>query len=234
MYRVRVKICGITNIVDAQMAEREGADALGFVFYPQSPRAVTVQRVAEITRVLSPLTGKVGVFCDAATSDIEKTTRRCGLTGAQVCGETPGTEWLSLSRRVRMMRVLQADPETFPEAPPWEFCYDYMIMPICERIPGEEPETFDWSLIPENGDGCWGRIHISGGLTPDSIGDLIKHYRPYGVNVSMALDAENGRKDPVLVKQLFGVIHQAQFEVNQTLEEEKAETEPDISQPLMD
>ncbi len=232
MYRVRVKICGITNIVDAQMAEREGADALGFVFYPQSPRAVTVQRVAEITRVLSPLTGKIGVFHDAATSDIEKTTRRCGMTGAQICGETPGTEWRSLSRRVRMMRVLQADPETFPEAPPWEFCYDYMIMPQIERIPGEEPEAFDWSIIPENGDGYWGRIHISGGLTAETVGDLLKQYRPYGINVAFALDKENGRKDPQLVKQLFEAIHEAEYEVNRDRQE--TDDQPNSSQPSID
>lgn len=214
MYRVRVKVCGITNIVDARMVEREGADAIGFVFWPQSPRVLPATRVAEITRVLSPMTGKVGVFYDAGTSEVEKTVRRTGLTCAQICGTPPGNEndWKSMSRRIRMMRVLAVQPDPLPEEPPWSFCYDYMFDSGVAELPAAGGEPFDWSLIPKNDDESWGRLHVSGGLTCENVGGLIKNHRPYAIDVSAALEGENGRKDPRLVRAFMDAVREAEYE----------------------
>jgi phosphoribosylanthranilate isomerase len=214
LYRVRVKICGITNIVDARMVEREGADAVGFVFWPQSPRVVPATRVAEITRVLSPLTGKVGVFYDAGVSEVEKTVRRTGLSCAQICGTPPGNDndWRSLSRRMRMLRVLAVQPDPLPEGPPWPFCYDYMIDSGVAELPGAGGEPFDWSLIPNNEDESWSRLYVSGGLTSENVGELIKKYRPDAGDISAAVEGENGRKDPGLVHEFMEAVREAEYE----------------------
>lgn len=214
MYRVHVKICGITNVVDAQMVEREGADALGFIFWPQSPRAVAVQRVAEIIKVLSPLTAKIGVFRDAGIGEAEKTMRRSGLTGAQICGDPPGSNWHNLARRVRLIRVIPIGAEDLAEKPPWDFCYDYMFDPATEELPGGPGEPFDWSRLPDNEDEHWGRIHVSGGLNCENVGELIKTYRPFGVNVSSVVEADSGRKDQALVREFMAAVHEAEYEAN--------------------
>jgi len=217
VYRVRVKACGVTNIVDARMVEREGADAVGFIFWPQSPRVIPATRVAEITRVLSPLTAKVGVFYDAGTSEVEKSARRTGLTCAQICGTPPGNDndWRSMSRRIRMMRVLTVEPEPLPEEPPWAFCYDYMIDSGVAELPGAGGEPFDWSLIPNNEDESWGRLHVSGGLTSENVGELIKTYRPYAVNVAEFIEGDNGRIDPRMLREFLDAVREAEYETGQ-------------------
>jgi phosphoribosylanthranilate isomerase len=221
VYRVHVKICGITNIVDAQMAEREGADALGFVFWPQSPRAVAAQRVAEIIKVLSPMTAKIGVFRDAGTSEAEKAVRRIGLTGAQICGEPPGSSWHNLARRIRLMRVIPIGDDDVPEEPPWNFCYDYIFDPATENLPGEDSEPFDWTRLPDNEGEAWGRIYISGGLTSENVGELIATHRPYGINVSSAVEGGSGRKEPALVREFMAAVREAEYKVNRDLRKAK-------------
>ncbi|MFC1475663.1 hypothetical protein ACFLQW_01520 [Candidatus Zixiibacteriota bacterium] len=211
---MRVKICGITNVVDAQMAERAGADALGFIFWPQSPRAVAVQRVAEIIKVLSPLTAKIGVFRDAGIGETEKTVRRSGLTGAQICGEPLGSNWHNIARRVRLIRVIPMGAEDLPEEPPWNFCFDYMFDSADEELPGGPGQPFDWSRLPANDGEVWGRLYVSGGLTSENVGELIRTHRPYGINVSSAVEAGSGRKDQNLLQEFMTAVREAEFEVN--------------------
>jgi len=222
-YRVRVKICGVTNIVDAQMVEREGVDAIGFIFWPQSPRVAQAARIGEISRVLSPLTAKIGVFYDAGVSEVEKTVRRSGLTGVQICGKPLGQDrdWRALSRRMRLIRVLSAWEE-LPDDPPWGFCYDHLFYPGLEELPGVASQRFDWSLLPENTDEKWGRIYVSGGLTAENVGELIKTYQPYAVDVCTAVEGSNYRKDRVAVREFMAAVHEAECEVR---------TEPDHSEP---
>ncbi len=214
MYRVHVKICGITNVVDAQMAEREGADALGFIFWPQSPHAVAVQRVAEIIKVLSPLTAKIGVFRDAGIGETEKTMRRSGLTGAQICGEPPGSNWHNIARRVRLIRVIPIGTADLPEEPPWDFCFDYMFDSAIGELPGGSGEPFDWSRLPSNEGEVWGRIYVSGGLTSANVGELIRTCRPYGINVSSVVETGAGRKDRNLLREFMAAVREAEYEVN--------------------
>jgi len=221
LYRAHVKICGITNIVDAQMAEREGVDALGFVFWPQSPRAVAVQRVAEIIKVLSPLTAKIGVFRDAGTGEAEKAVRRTGLTGAQICGEPQGSGWNNLAHRVRLIRVITIGTEDLPEEPPWNFCYDYLFDPGIDDLPGGDDQAFDWSRLPNNEDEVWGRIYVSGGLNSDNVGALIKAHRPYGINISSVVESSSGRKDQKLIHEFMDAVREAEYEVNCDLGKEK-------------
>ncbi len=214
MYRVRVKICGITNVIDARMAEAEGADALGFVFWAQSPRVVPVARIGEISRVLSPMTAKIGIFYDAGVSDVEKTMRRSGLTGAQICGEPPEGKWRSLSRRARLIRVVGMNEDKVPEERPWDFGYDYMFDTGTEELPGGIGEPFDWSRLPENDEEQWGRIYVSGGLTAENVGKLIKEYRPYAVDVAAVVEGTNYRKDRDLVREFIRAVREAEYEVN--------------------
>ena len=87
--QTKVKICGITNLPDAQLAVGLGADALGFVFYPKSPRAVSVRQAADICNALPPFVVKVGVFVDELEFEIEKAIAECLLNAVQFHGEEP-------------------------------------------------------------------------------------------------------------------------------------------------
>jgi len=219
VYRVRVKICGVTNIVDARMLEREGVDIIGFIFWPQSPRVVPASRVAEITRVLSPLTAKIGVFYDAVHADVEKTVKRTGLTAGQICGTTPGKEydWKALSRKIRLIRVIVVTPESPPKDPPWLFCNDYLFFSGASELPGGKAPPFDWSLLPKNKNRLWGRIYVSGGLTVQNVGELIKKHHPDVVDVSAAVDGDNSRKDPALVRKFLSAVREAEYEAGKLL-----------------
>jgi len=223
LYRVHVKVCGITNIVDARMVERAGVDAIGFIFWPQSPRVIKLSRVGEITRILSPFTTKIGVFNDAGASEVEKTMRRSGLTAAQIYGKPSGNDWRKTARRTHLILVVSVNEEPLPEEPPWPFCSDYLFDPGGEELPGALGKPFDWSLLPDNSDEMWGRIYVSGGLTADNVGRLIKEHRPYCVDVCDAVEGENYRKDLKLVREFMAAVREAEYEVNKNLEDADGE-----------
>ena len=99
----RVKICGITNLADAQNAVRSGVDAIGFVFAP-SPRRISLEKAAAISKAVGPWVATVGVFVNAKPSEVRRAVSRCGLTAAQLHGD----ESASYVRRLKGVRVIKA------------------------------------------------------------------------------------------------------------------------------
>lgn len=195
---VRVKICGITSLEDATVAVEAGADALGFMFYPPSPRAVTVDKVRRIVEALPPFVAKVGVFVNAEEAQVRLTIREAGLDTVQLHGkETP-----EFCRGLSPVPVIKAFRM---EGPASLGCLDayrghaWLLDSYVAGVFGGTGQTFNWDLACEavrRG----GRVILAGGLTADNVARAVAAVSPYGVDVSSGVESEPGRKDPEKVR----------------------------------
>ncbi len=194
---VKVKICGITNLADGLAALEAGADALGFVFYEKSPRAVTVEQAAEIVRQLPPFVMKVGVFVNPAPDLVVRASSECGLTLLQFHGDEPPDFCRQFGlMSMKALRVRDADSlQTL-----MDYATDAWLLDAYspEKL-GGTGETFNWDLATQAQ--SWGRpIFLAGGLTPDNVGEAVTRVKPFGVDVSSGVESEPGRKDHAKVK----------------------------------
>lgn len=191
--RVRVKICGITNLDDALMAVDAGADALGFMFYESSLRNVSPKVVAEIIRQLPPFVGRVGVFVNAPEESVRRTATDCGLDTLQLHGdESPEFcrkfDPLKVYKAVRIQDIhsLQVLPDFKTDA--------WLLDSFVPGKPGGTGATFNWALAVEAKK--LGRpIILAGGLTPENVGEAVVTVKPYAVDVSSGVEASPGKKD---------------------------------------
>jgi len=195
----RVKICGITNSEDALVAADAGADALGFVFYPPSPRCITPDQAAGIIAQLPPFIQSVGLFVDQSPDMVNQTVELCGLDLVQLHGdESPGLCKLIKSRIIKAIRVRN---ETSLES---MFSYEVSAFLLDAWSPlahGGTGLTFDWELaVAASGKG---RIILAGGLTPENVADAVKRVHPYAVDVSSGVEASAGKKDPDRIREFI-------------------------------
>ena len=191
MMRTRVKICGITRPQDGLAAARAGADAIGLVFYPPSPRFLSVDRALEIRNVLPPLVQTVALFVNPDAAQVaqvigrvkpamlqfhgEETPAFCedfGLPYVKACRIRPGVDALKYLR-------------PFSRAAAWLF--DSHVAEY-----GGVGESFDWSLAPSVQERP---IILSGGLTPSNVAGAVRRLRPWAVDVSSGVESAKGIKD---------------------------------------
>jgi phosphoribosylanthranilate isomerase len=174
------------------------------------------------------MTSKIGVFYDCSSTQVEKTLRRTGLTGAEICGPIPKDDWRALSRKVRLMRAISLASEEITSDPPWPFCYDYIFYCGKDDIPCQHEPPCNWKQLPENTDEKWGRMYLAGSLTLDNIGELIRMYRPYAVDLCEVVETDNFRKDRGLVREFIAAVRQAEEDVREDIaREESGKTAPD-------
>lgn len=195
---VRVKICGITSVEDALAAVAAGADALGFMFYPPSPRYLGVDVAREIVRALPPFVSRVGVFVDASEDRVEETAKRVGLDTLQF----HGAETTEYCRRFPGYRVVKAMRMDGPAALARlaEFGeFTWLLDSYVHGSFGGTGQTFNWDLACEAGR-RGGRVILAGGLTPDNVGRAVAAVGPYAVDVSSGVESAPGRKDPARVR----------------------------------
>ncbi len=190
---VKIKICGITNSADAQLAVELGADALGFIFYPKSPRYVNVTDAANICNVLPPFVAKVGVFVDELEYEIEKALGECLLNALQFHGdEPPGFCQKFAAKSIKAIRM--RDDNSLALAA--EYDVDALVLDTyTDSERGGTGKTFDWSLAIKAKE-IGPPIILSGGLTTVNVQEAIRKVRPYAVDVSSGVEREPGRKDP--------------------------------------
>ena len=194
---VKVKICGITNLPDGMAAAEAGADLLGFVFYDQSPRSISVEAAAGLIRQLPPFVMKVGVFVNAAEDLVVRAIRECGLNLVQFHGDEPAEYCLQFGLmsmkafRVRDAASLQALQNYPTDA--------WLLDAYSPGKQGGTGETFNWDLALEAR--AWGRpIFLAGGLTPENVAEAVQRARPFAVDVSSGVEAAPGRKDHAKVR----------------------------------
>ncbi len=203
---VRIKICGITRLEDAEAAVAAGVDALGFMFYPGSPRRVSEDVAATIGRSLPPLVLRVGVFVEAPEDVIRATAARCGLQALQF----HGTEPPEFCRRFELP-VIKAFRIRGPESLAALRAYDtaaWLLDSYVAGQPGGTGTIFNWDLAVEAV--RWGRpVFLAGGLTPDNVAEAVRRVRPYAVDVSSGVESAPGRKDPHRLRALVAAVRAA-------------------------
>ena len=190
--RTRVKICGITRVEDALEADRQGADAVGLVFYPPSPRALSAQQADEIVRSLPPFVTAVGLFVDEEPARIEEILSRVRIDLIQFHGNEPPDFCEGFGKRyIKAIRVRDGvDPRSAIER--YNSADGVLLDTYREGVPGGTGTTFDWGLISRD----IGRsIVLAGGLSPSNVGEAIARLRPHAVDVSGGVEREKGIKD---------------------------------------
>ncbi len=201
---VRVKICGLTNLGDALVAVEAGADLLGFIFYPPSPRYVAPGVVAEIVSALRAQRAEgwgvrtVGVFVNASPAEIDDVLRRTGLDLAQLSGGEPPHSLELLQRRAfKALRPgsweeADADAEWYADLGPVDGP-DLLLDTYRPQSFGGTGEVGDWHIAA--GLAARYRLLLAGGLTPDNVSAAIQQVQPWGVDVSSGVEAAPGHKD---------------------------------------
>ena len=190
---MRVKICGITNLNDALQAVEAGADALGFVFYPKSPRYIAPEAAAEITRKLPPFVERVGLFVNESPEEIDRICLESGMGLAQIHFDVDESFLGHL--QIKSLPVVRAkkqeDVKRFQER-------YRLVDAYCEAYGGSGKRlNLEWF----EGVDC-SKIILAGGLTPENVEEL-KPYGFYAVDVSSGTEADKGIKDPLKVKKFI-------------------------------
>lgn len=197
---VRVKICGITNLEDALAAIAAGADSLGFVFVPGTPRYITQERASDIIRRLPPFVIRTGLFVDADETTIRRTIAEAGLDAVQLHGDEPPELGFALRKSVRVLKAFRVrGPATLELLPQYQDAADAWLLDA--YVPGAHGGTgarFDWNLATDAK--RHGKpIILAGGLTPENVSEAIRTVAPYAVDVSSGVESSPGKKDPAKV-----------------------------------
>lgn len=193
--RVAVKVCGITSVEDGLAAARLGADAIGLVFWPQSPRWVDRDKARQISRALPPFVLRVGVFVDAAPDAVARTAEEVGLDVLQLHGRESPEEVARLPRRViKAVRVGEGfSPD---EALRYEGCAAGILLDTkADGRPGGTGRAFDWSQARQVREKA-SFLALAGGLTAENVHVALNAVRPDLVDVSSGVESSPGRKDP--------------------------------------
>lgn len=203
---VKVKICGITNEMDAHAAADAGADALGLMFYSQSPRYVPVERAAAIATQIPPFIVKVGVFVNPIPELVQQAIAACGLNMLQFHGdESPEfcTQFGLMSMkafRIRDAESLKALPIYPTDA--------WLLDAFAPGKLGGSGERFDWELAVEAK--RFGRpIFLAGGLTPGNVAEAVRKVQPYAVDVSSGVESAPGQKDVAKIRAFIEKVRNA-------------------------
>lgn len=201
----RIKICGLTREEDVDAAVAAGADAIGFVFYPASPRYVVPQRAAELARRIPPFVDTVGLFVNATAEAVRAVCAAVPLNLLQFHGDEDATYCRQFSRpwlraaRVRPGLDLVEFARSFPDA-------RGLLLDAFVDGYGGGGHVFDWTLIPPN---LPGHLILSGGLTPANVGDAIERVRPVAVDVSSGVEASKGIKDHQKIAAFVAAVRKA-------------------------
>lgn len=196
----RIKICGITSPEDALTAVEAGADALGFVFYKESPRHIFPEEAARIINLLPPFVQAVGLFVNEAPEIVNQISRNCRLGLVQLHGdETPDYCKMIEQRVMKAFRIRSLtclDPIA-----------DYrlsgcLLDAYSPAAFGGTGKRFNWEIACEamiRGH----RIVLAGGLTPDNVAEAIRQVKPYAVDVSSGVEVAPGKKDVDKVREFI-------------------------------
>lgn len=187
---VRIKICGITNIEDALAAVDYGADALGFIFVKESPRYILPEMAKEIISHLPPFVTTVGVFVNEESSKMRETLELTGVNILQLHGDEAPDACNIWHRVVKAFRV-----RDFTDLKPLENYRTsaFLLDTYSPEQFGGTGQIFNWDIAVEAK--RFGRIVLSGGLTPDNIEKAVIWVRPYGIDVCSGIEEDKGKKD---------------------------------------
>jgi phosphoribosylanthranilate isomerase len=207
--RIRIKICGTTRLSDALCAVDAGVDALGFIFYEKSSRAIQPQAAREIIKQLPPFVDAVGVFVDEELQRVAGIVRECGLGYIQLHGSESPTYCRELAALAAPGQVLKAirvgEQTTAEDVGRYHDCVQgYLLDTYQKNNVGGTGQTFDWAIID--------RLQINktfllaGGLDIDNIRAALERVRPYGVDANSGLEDAPGLKNHTLIQRFITTV----------------------------
>jgi phosphoribosylanthranilate isomerase len=214
--RTRIKLCGLTQPQDVQAAVACGADAIGLVFYPPSPRNLSAERAAHLLAGLPAYVHTVGLFVNADLAHITSVLQQVPLSCLQFHGDETAQQCAELAQAVQrpFMRALRVRPETtalnllefdrhYRESSP---LFAGLLLDTWSDAYGGTGKVFDWSLIsPEIAH----QAVLSGGLNVQNVTDAVRRVRPYAVDVSSGIESARGVKDATLMLQFVAAVRAA-------------------------
>lgn len=204
--RTRVKICGITRVDDAEAAVRAGADAIGLVFDPRSPRFITPDKAAAIARSVAPFVSVVALFVDAEAAHIRDVLRRVRVHLLQFHGHEPPEQCrlydLPYIKAVRMREHVDLPAQAAAYADAAALLLDTYD----PEVAGGSGRRFDWTRVPS---GLSRPIVLAGGLTAAVVGEAVRRVRPYAVDVSSGVEITQGVKDPAKIEAFVRAVQEA-------------------------
>ena len=202
---VRIKICGLTRPDDAHLAAALGAWAVGFVFWPGSPRSVSLETARRMMAVLPPVVTSVGVFVNQPIVEVRSIATEVGLGAVQLHGTEPPSYYADLPHRVikAIWVVDEHALDALDELPPG----------VTALLDAHDPVRFggtgrriDWTVAARAAKRR--PIVLSGGLTPDNVADALTVVHPYALDVSSGVESEPGIKEAGRLRALFEAVYQ--------------------------
>lgn len=205
-----IKICGLTTLEDAAMAAAAGADLLGFVFYPGSPRAVGVEQARSIVQAVREKFAHVrcvGVFVGEPLEVVRDTVRRCNLDAAQLHGdERPEMVSELIAQGIPVIKAFRVrDPASLAAVALYRPTLVLLDAYAPDR-PGGTGRAFPWRWLREAT--LPAPLLLAGGLTPENVGQAIRQVHPWGVDVSSGVECAPGRKDAARVRQFISAVRE--------------------------
>ena len=202
MQRTRIKICGITRQQDLHAAVAAGADALGFVFYPNSPRYIAPEQFAALAHALPPFVSGVGLFVNPTVGQVHQAVDAGPIALLQFHGDETVDECAAIAATVKrpFVRAFRVKPDTsalellefeaqYRAASPW---FTGLLLDTWVDAYGGAGKVFDWSVIPKE---LAPRVVLSGGLSVQNATSAVAQVRPYAVDISSGVEESKGIKD---------------------------------------
>jgi phosphoribosylanthranilate isomerase len=199
----KVKICGVTNGADAELAASHGAWAVGMIFYPESSRACDPEAAAEIATALKRRVETVGVFVNTPLDELIEVAENVGVSMLQLHGDE-GPAYCQEAARRSGLKVIKAARVRDAASVRGLLAYRTDFHMLDAYVPGRRGgtgERFDWSLAGEHRTKT--PLILSGGINPENAAEAVSTTRPFAIDVASGVEAEPGRKDPEKLARLF-------------------------------
>ncbi len=190
--RTRIKICGITRPADGVEAARLGADAVGLVFYPPSPRAVSIGQARAVVDALPPFVTTVALFVDPSEAQVREVCDAVPIDLVQYHGDEPPELCEALGHPFIKVIRMREGVDLAAEARRYHKARALLLDTYRPGVPGGTGEAFAWERVPRD---LPLPVVLAGGLTPDNVAEAVARVRPFAVDVSGGVEAEKGVKD---------------------------------------
>ena len=206
--RPQVKICGLTDVNQALACAQLGANAIGFIFFPKSPRHLTEKKARDISSALPKQVTSVGVFVNRSFSDIMKKVDRCRLKAVQLHGQEP-PELVSRLRKEDILVIkalFMGGKPSLKDAPDYQ-ANAFLVEHAGGKLPGGNALNWNWETVKD-----FGKAHpliLAGGISPDNVSDAIAASLPDVVDVSSGVESTPGQKDIKKVQALVAAVANA-------------------------
>jgi phosphoribosylanthranilate isomerase len=203
--RTRVKICGVTRAEDARAAAQAGADAIGLNFYPQSSRCVEIAQARAVRGVLPPFVSAVAVFVDPQADEVRRVVDAVQPEMLQFHGDEPAQFCASFGLPYIKACRVRAGVDLLEFLRPYASAAGWLFDAYVEGY-GGGGQAFDWTLMPTQ---LARPVILSGGLTPDNVGEAVRRVKPWAVDVSSGVESAKGIKDAERVRRFIQEVRRA-------------------------